>query len=715
MNNRQHRNRAEKVKGNVHESREKPNETGFTIETYAEAAQLPLDFLEKLGLRTVDNPWIEGRLAVAIPYRRRNGAAFRDRIWQSFPAGLSKRRKPVWDKRQEKLGALLYGLDQLPAAGCPVVLVDDESACHTLWHHGIDAVGVAGACGFYAKRDDPELNGLSIIVLPPDGETRSELLERLSVSQHRKSIRVAKLSGYSNILELHREAPGRFEDILNAAIEAAEPLDAVLRREPEIDANKGSAVAGNLEGTVADNLVTLAQRSATFFSAPDESTWGAVTVAGRRETWGLRSQGFRKWLIHQFFKATKKAPTPDALNQALLTLDAVARYDGDEHPVFVRTAQRDGKYYLDLADEQWRAVEIDEAGWRLSAEPPVHFRRPPGMLALPEPVPGGSLQELRDLLNLSGDDDFILIVAWLVAALRPKGPYPLMAIAGEPGSSKSSTARVLRSLVDPNFAALRAAPREERDCWIQANNAGMLAFDNLSSIPAWLSDALCRVATGGGFATRQLHTDDNEMLFDAMRPTLLTSVADVIARSDLADRAIMIELPTISDTQRIDEETFNAAFEAAKPRILGALLDVMVVGLRNRNSVKLAKLPRLADFAVWATACEPAFTQPGGVMKAYRQNAADAVHSVIEGDPVCVALLAFLAAHNNKWRGSGGELLSNINNFAQEGAKRDRDWPRNAQSLSGRLRLATPSLRKIGVTVERGKSHGERYIEVSKE
>ena len=179
---------------------------------------------------------------------------------------------------------------------------------------------------------------------------------------------------------------------------------------------------------------------------------------------------------------------------------------------------------------------------------------------------------------------------------------------------------MLRSLTDPNISALRSAPREERDCWIAASNSGMLAFDNLSSIPGWLSDALCRIATGGGYATRQLHTDDDEILFDAVRPTLITSVSDVIARSDLADRAILIELPPIPEDRRQPEEEFNARLEAARPRILGALLDAMVVGMRNRDAVSLTKLPRLADFATWATACEPSFTPEGGVMTAYAEN-----------------------------------------------------------------------------------------------
>jgi hypothetical protein len=689
---------------------------GVTLQDYARVANLPVAFLEKLGLRTIDNPWTEGRSALAIPYRKRDGAAFRERIWQGTEAGESKARPALWDKREEKLGALLYGLDHLPASGCPIILVDDERSCHILWHHGFDAVGAAGAAGFYPKRDDADLRGLGpITVFPGSGGARDELLKRLSISKHRKDFRIAVLDGFAGIHDLHTQQPQGFEACVNGALAAAEPLDAVLAREPALDARKQAKADGGMDGTIADILVGLAQQDATFFWAPDDSAWGAISIDGRRETWSLRSKGFRKYLTYQYYKATGKAPNADAMAQALLTLDAIARYDGEQHPVFVRTAEHAGKYYVDLADDQWRAVEIDEQGWRITGAPPVRFQRSRGMLPLPEPVPGGNLQELRDLLNLSSGGSFTLIVAWLLAALRASGPYPLLGLAGEPGAAKSTTARFLRSLVDPNVAALRAAPSNERDCWIAAANAGTLVFDNLTSIPGWLSDALCRVATGGGFATRQLHTDDDEILFDAMRPTLLTAVGDVIARSDLADRAIMIELPVINDTHRMDEETVKARFEDARPRILGALLDAMVIGIRNRSTVKLARTPRLADFAVWTTACETAFTHPGGVMEAYFENTAEAVTNVIEGDAVCVALLTFLGVENNYWRGKPEELLTHLGNFAPEGAKRERDWPRNPQTMSSRLRLAMPSLRKIGVTIERGKTDGKRFIQIAKE
>jgi hypothetical protein len=142
-------------------------------------------------------------------------------------------------------------------------------------------------------------------------------------------------------------------------------------------------------------------------------------------------------------------------------------------------------------------------------------------LPLPVPERGGSIEALRSFLNLSNQNEFVLVVAWLLAALRSSGPYPLLAISGEQGSAKTVLSKLLRALVDPSVAPVRALPREERELMIAAHNGHLLAFDNLSGLPAWLSDALCRLASGGSFAVRQLYTDDEEVLFKAARPTFL--------------------------------------------------------------------------------------------------------------------------------------------------------------------------------------------------
>ena len=235
--------------------------------------------------------------------------------------------------------------------------------------------------------------------------------------------------------------------------------------------------------------------------------------------------------------ATTTRPGPLAgaavIGSALDLLEARAQFDAPERAVNIRVAEHAGRLYLDLADEHWRAVAIGPDGWRVLGCPPVRFRRSPGMLPLPVPERGGSIEALRSFLNLSNQNDFVLVVAWLLAALRPGGPYPLLAISGEQGSAKTVLSKLLRALVDPNVAPVRALPREERELMIAANNGHLLAFDNLSGLPPWLSDALCRLASGGSFAVRQLYTDDEEVLFKAARPILLNGIEDVIGRQRL--------------------------------------------------------------------------------------------------------------------------------------------------------------------------------------
>ena len=104
----------------------------------------------------------------------------------------------------------------------------------------------------------------------------------------------------------------------------------------------------------------------------------------------------------------------------------------------VRVASRDGKIYLDLADDAWRAVEIDADGWRVISTPPVRFRRSAGMQPLPQPTQGGKISSLHPLLNLESEKDFVLVVAWELAALRHHGPYPVIVVVGEQGSAKST-------------------------------------------------------------------------------------------------------------------------------------------------------------------------------------------------------------------------------------------------------------------------------------
>lgn len=449
--------------------------------------------------------------------------------------------------------------------------------------------------------------------------------------------------------------------------------------------------------TQADIMIEIAG-AAELFHAPDGTAYADLTIEGHRETWQVRRKGFQLWLDRQFFERTGGAPSSEARQMALAVIEAQARFDGPERPVCLRVGGLDGKLYLDLGDEAWRAVEIAASGWRVIHSPPIRFRRAPGMRPLPMPVRGGSVDFLGRLLNLRSDDDLVLIVAWMLAALRNQGPYPLLVLSGEQGSAKSTFTAILRALLDPNAAPLRALPREDRDLFIAAGNGHVLAFDNLSGLPASISDTLCRLATGGGFAVRQLYSDQEEVLFEAARPIILNGIEDIVTRSDLADRAIFVRLEAIPEERRRPEAEVRNEFEREGPRILGALLDALAKGLRCLPEIHFRKLPRMADFVHWASACETAFRPAGTFISAYSRNRDAADEDVIDADPVATALCNFMM-ERTEWTGTASGLLEELAKVAGPRTAGFRTWPGSPNVLSGRLKRVVTVLRKVGLAL----------------
>lgn len=444
------------------------------------------------------------------------------------------------------------------------------------------------------------------------------------------------------------------------------------------------------------------------------SAYVTFLVGAHRQHWPVRSREFRLWLSGAYYRSTGTAIGGTALDDGLRILEARAINDGPRYQPFVRVGRAVGRLFLDLADEQGRAVEISAEGWSVVSNPPIRFLRTPAMRSLPEPEVGGMIEELRRFINVRSDSDFVLVVAWLVAAMRDCGPYPILAANGEQGSGKSIFCRILRMLVDPSAAPIRAVPRDERDILVSAGNSWILAFDNLSTVPPWLSDALCRLATGGGFATRALHTDRDEIIFEATRPILLNGIPMLTDRADLADRALTIHLRTIGEQERRTEAEIFADFETAKPRILAALLDATAGALRNLDTVQLPRLPRLADFAKWAAAAESGLGwTTGSFLPAYEANRRDVSEASFEADLIAMAICNFVtaSAFPEGWRGSATELLSVLTACAADSVRKARRWPAGPSAMGNAVVRAAPLLRGKGFTIERRHS-GSREITI---
>ena len=446
------------------------------------------------------------------------------------------------------------------------------------------------------------------------------------------------------------------------------------------------AAASEDNSSTSAQLVEIARQRCTFFRTPDDQAYATIG-----------------------FETHTEVPGRFAVDSALDILEGVSHFEGEERRLHVRVARRSDRIYIDLCDERWRVVEVTKEGWSVPSASPVVFRREKGMAALPVPERGGSIADLRPFLG-GGDDAFILVVGWVLGALGGASPYPILNIQGEQGSGKSMCCRIIRALTDPAQVALRAPPTAERDLVVAAHNCHVVAYDNISSIPNWLADGLCRVSTGGGFGTRELYSDASEVVFDVTRPVIVNGIPDLLSRPDLADRAIVIRLPVMEDRSRRSEAEIWAAFQAVQPRVFGVLLDAMSCALRRRPSVVLDETPRMADFAAWVVAASPALGWgEEDFLAAYARNQAESVEAALETDPVANAIATLLVGRDI-WTGTPTELLNELTFCAPEVIQHGQDWPRTPKGLATHLKRVAPALRRVGIHVSRGRSAEQRLI-----
>lgn len=473
---------------------------------------------------------------------------------------------------------------------------------------------------------------------------------------------------------------------------------------------KGSQGARSKQPKQADRLLHCAA-SANLWHSKDGTAYATFEVTGHQENHRVRSNGFRNWLSREYYRQSAGAPSKQAVDEALGVIEAKARFDGPEFQPVLRVAQHDGNIYLDFCNAEWQAVEVTPDGWRIltSSEVPVKFTRSRNMLPLPAPVPADAddLLRLRDLLNLPGGSSWTMLLAFVVACFNPRSPYPILVLTAEQGAGKSTLTRAIRELIDPNVAPLRATPREERDLLIAASNGHVLAFDNLSGLKPELSDALCRMSTGGGNGFRELYSNAEEMVFDVRKPVVINGIDDLATRGDLLDRSIVLHLPPIPENRRRTEAEFWSRFESIRPVVLGALLNAVSGALKRLPATKLASLPRMADFALWVTAAEADLgLASGAIMTAYEGNRHTAAAFTVSSSPIAQALSEIAP-----WSGTPTALWSEVRAKAPGD---QRLLPRTAQSLSNQLRRLAPVLRMNGIEISWRRTGNERLIQIQR-
>lgn len=466
-----------------------------------------------------------------------------------------------------------------------------------------------------------------------------------------------------------------------------------------------------------DQLLAIATREVELWQDDAGNAFATFKVDGHTEHHRVQSRRFKSHLTLRFCERHDGAgaPSTTAMVEAINAIGAYAMRGPTKKP-FVRVGEHDGKVYLNLGRASWDAVEIDDKGWRIVAVAPIPLLHPSGMLPLPEPVHGGTIDELRPFVNFESEDDFKLVVACLVTYLRPRGPYPIIDLAGQAGATKTTGLRVVQRLIDPNVADVRSVPKSEHDLTIAAKNAHVLPFDNLSHISEEMADMFCRIATGSGFGTRTLYTDEDETLFYACRPVMFNGIPDLVSRGDLADRTISLVLPPMFDDKRKMEEEFWREFDAAHPRILGVLLDGVSRAIAHHGRTKILRPPRMADFARWATAALPAFGwAETEFMSIYRIYLAGIGNKLLESSAVGRVLRAFMTTRES-WEGTASDLLAELNAAVDLRAIGDqRQWPADATRLSNQLRRVAPALHQSGIDIQfPSRTNSKRSITIRK-
>jgi hypothetical protein len=451
----------------------------------------------------------------------------------------------------------------------------------------------------------------------------------------------------------------------------------------------------------ASRLVALARARYRLLRGEDGRSY-ATERCGPTVAYGLRGrEALRRRLARAYFETYRGTPGGSALTDAVTVLEGMAEVAPSE-PVGLRVAPvGDGAVVLDLAGEDGRCLVLDGNGWEVCANSPVLFRRSALTSVLPEPERGGSLDGLRSLLNVD-ESRFRLVAAWLVAALMPSIPHPILALTGEQGTAKSTAARIVVSLVDPSPAPLRTAPHDLRSWAAAASASWIVALDNVSSIQPWFSDTLCKAVTGDGIVGRALFTDEDITVISFRRCIALTTIDAGRLAGDLAERLLPVELARIPAARRRPDAEIADRYRRECPSILGALLDLASDVLATLPTVRLDGLPRMADFARILAALDD--VRGWDTLATYRAAAADATQAVLESDPVAEAILAFVG-RGGGWRGTSSELLDRITP-----ERRPRGWPQTPRGLSGALARLAPALRAHGVVFERATRGSERLI-----
>lgn len=514
-------------------------------------------------------------------------------------------------------------------------------------------------------------------------------------------------SGWGGLKEWNtRNTPPMQEKELRCVFDSIAEKERKARDGVEEDDGKGRR-------SQADRLVEIVTaENAVLFHDQYREPHARILVSGHWETCRVKSKNFRRWCCNLFWKQEKKTPNSNALSSALNTLEGMATYEGQQIRLENRMVWHEGALWYDLSNEVWEAVRITEEGWEIVPTPPILFQRFTHQAPQMHPVRGGDIRGLLHFTRLAKEEQKLLLLVYAVSCFIPGFPHPVPILYGDQGAAKTTTAKVLRSLIDPSTVGVLSMSNTSTELAQTLSHHYCSFFDNLSSITDWASDALCRAVTGEGFSKRELYSDDDDFIYTFQRCVGMNGINIVATKPDLLDRSILLKLERIPKAERKAEQAFWEEFNAALPSILGGVLDTLSASLRLRGSIALPEVPRMADFALWGCAIAQALgaTQEE-FLRVYGANINEQHEEAISESAVATAVM-LLMEDRNEWTGSPSSLLEAMEQVAEKEkiSTKGKEWPKAPQSLTRRLKEAKTNLAEVGIQIETDRGSGGRRI-----
>lgn len=449
----------------------------------------------------------------------------------------------------------------------------------------------------------------------------------------------------------------------------------------------------NKPSVVADIVAAAGASVVDLFHDGDGTAYVTAQKASRLETIRIMSSVFELWLRHTAHHVLEKPPNGNQIAEAVSIFESAALFEGKQEQVHVRVAGDHQRIEIDLGDAEGRVVSITKDGWKVEGTATHKFIKGAGFLPLPEPVHGGNIRELQTFLNLD-ERNFLLLLAFLVGALNPRGPYFILIVEGEQGSGKSFFCEIVKRILDPNKAMKTGLPDKVQDLMIQAKDYRVLSFDNTSYLKAEMSDAMCALATGGGYAVRRLYTDGELYVMAYARPYIANGIGGFVTRPDLMERALPPRLMPMRKGARRTEAEMLAEFEGLLPRILGALYSIAAGALRFLPEVDPPRDLRMADAAHFIRAAEEGLGSDfGSMIDAITEAQNEFIVERVNDDVLVMALRGI--SRPAPFEGYMIDLFDRLHeNISKPGI------PKSPSALSNQLRRLRPAMAAAGVHVD---------------